>query len=194
MLKSFFHLFTDSFKSFEGEEEGEKVVLILRKHVFIIYSQLAIFGFALLIPVIFGGIFHNLLTTHGFGNVAIFITSVWYMFFWVAIFYALTMYSLNVVIITNHRIIDSEQLGFFNRKISELHLSRVQDISVNTKGVIETLLHFGSIEVQSAGEDRQFNFYQIPNPEKVKDVIMDLVTSDHTVSVLLSRPDSSVNK
>jgi len=192
ILKSFVHLFTDSSKSFEGEEEGENVILILRKHVFVIYSQLSIFGFAILIPIVFGGIFHSFLTARGLGSVAIFITGLWYMFFWVAIFYALTMYSLNVVIVTNHRIIDSEQIGFFNRKISEIHLSRVQDISVSTKGIIETMLHFGSMEVQSAGEDRQFHFYQIPNPEKVKDVIMDLVTNDHTPSVLMTRP--SVDK
>jgi len=81
------------------------------------------------------------------------------------------MYTLDVWIVTDRRIIDSTQHGFFNRVVSELHLSRIQDISVSTRGVIQTFLKFGDLQVQTAGTDEKFKFQQIPHPEKVKDVI-----------------------
>jgi len=177
-IKSFIDLFIDSKDTFEGQEKGEDVVLILRRHVFVIYSQLAVFLMAILVPIIIGKVFQGFISTNNLFTEFIFISTVWYMFTWIMVFYALTMYSLNVVIVTNHRIIDSGQKGFFDRKISEFHLSKVQDITVHTRGIIETVLRFGSIEVQTASEERQFIFKQLPNPEHVKDVIMDLADLD----------------
>jgi hypothetical protein len=177
-IKSFMDLFIDSNDSFEGQQKGEDVILILRRHVFVIYSQLAVFIIAIFVPLIIGKAFHDFISINSLFTEFIFVSSVWYMFSWIMVFYALTMYSLNVVIVTNHRIIDSRQKGFFDRKISEFHLSKVQDITVHTRGIIETMLKFGSIEVQTASEERQFIFNQLPNPEHVKDVIMDLADLD----------------
>jgi uncharacterized membrane protein YdbT with pleckstrin-like domain len=89
------------------------------------------------------------------------------------------------VIITDRRIIENEQHGFFNRKISELHAYRVQDVSVHTNGIVETMLHFGDIVVQTAASEKQFVFHKIPNPEEVKDSIMKIV-STHQSKVRLS--------
>ncbi|MDB5266190.1 MAG: hypothetical protein JWN89_5 [Parcubacteria group bacterium] len=178
-LRSFLELFTNSDNSFEGQEESEKVILILRKHIFIIYSQVFLYGVLIFVPWAVGQGFGGFLSAQALMHLFVFISSLWMLFFWAAIFYSLTMYSLNVVIITDHRIIESSQLGLFKRKISELHLSRVQDISVRTDGIIETALKFGDLEVQTASEQREFIFRLIPNPEHVKDVIMNLVVDNH---------------
>jgi hypothetical protein len=177
-IKSFIDLFIDSKDTFEGQEKGEDVVLILRRHVFVIYTQLLVFFIAIMVPPVIGKALHSFISSKDIFFEFIFVSTMWYMFAWIMIFYALTMYSLNVVIVTNHRIIDSRQKGFFDRKISEFHLSKVQDITVHTRGIIETVLKFGSIEVQTASEERQFIFTQLPNPEHVKDVIMDLADLD----------------
>lgn len=173
-IGSFINLFVDSDDSFEGQEKGEDVVMLLRRHVYVIYTQLIVFFFALLIPIIIGEVFKTFISAKNLFEVFIFLCSLWYMFAWLMIFYALAMYSLNVVIVTNFRLIDSNQKGFFNRRISEVHLSRIQDITVHTEGFIQTVFKFGSIELQTASEEREFIFPQIPNPEHVKDVIMNL--------------------
>lgn len=174
-IKSFLDLFRDSNDSFEGQEKGETVLLLLRRHVFVLYAQLFFFGVASLVPLIIGKVFDNFIVANDLVMFSIFLSTIWYMLAWIMMFYSLTMYSLNVVIITNYRIIDASQKGFFDRKVSELHLAKVQDISVHTRGIIETMLRFGTVEVQTASEERQFIFDQIPNPEKVKDVIMNYV-------------------
>lgn len=180
MVKSFLSIFRDSPNSFEGQERNEKVVLLLRQHPFFILIRIGLFGLACLVPVVIGVMFLTYLMTHDWLNLFLFISSTWYLGFWFAIFYSLTMYTLNTVIITDHRIIESDQHGFFNREISELHSHRIQDATTHTNGIIETFLKFGNVTVQTAGAEKQFVFHQIPRPDNVKDVIMRVARSRHS--------------
>ena len=176
-MKSFFSIFRESNNSFEGEEGGEKVVLLLRRHPFFILVRLFFFALLILLPIAVGISFLPFLYSHSIIGVFFFASSIWYLFIWSGIFYSLTMYTLDVWIITDRRIIDSTQHGFFSRTISELHLTRIQDISVQTRGVIQTFFKFGDLQVQTAGAEERFRFSQIPHPERVKDEIMKLVSA-----------------
>jgi uncharacterized membrane protein YdbT with pleckstrin-like domain len=178
-MTSPFSIFFTSTNSFDGQEAGEKVILVLRRHPFVILIKL--FGYILLalLPLIAHDLFLTVLPSFPVSPYLLrFLYSLWCLFIWSSFFYAITMYMLDVWIVTDRRIIDSTQHGFFNRTVSELHLTRVQDISVHTVGVIPTLLHFGDLQVQTAGTEEKFNFLQIPNPLAVKDAIMAVVT-DH---------------
>lgn len=180
-LSHFWSIFNISHNSFEGEEEGEKVALLLRRHPFVILIRLFFAIILLLVPIAALVVFGKIIILRHLVGLTAFLVGAWYLLLWQVIFYALTMYTLDVWIVTDRRIIDSRQRGFFNRTISELHLSRIQDISVNTKGVIPTLLHYGDLNVQTAGTEEKFDFLQIPKPEKVKDEIMRIAAS-HTAS------------
>jgi uncharacterized membrane protein YdbT with pleckstrin-like domain len=182
-MKSLFSIFKQSTNSFEGEENGERVVLLLRRHPFFILSRLALFVVLAMVPLIVGAIFFPFLSSNNVLDVFLFICGAWYLFIWSAIFYALTMYTLDVWVVTDRRIIDSTQNGFFNRTTSELHLARIQDISVQVQGVVQTFLHFGDLQVQTAGAEEKFKFSQIPNPGKVKDEIMKLASVHSPVRV-----------
>jgi len=171
-MKSIFSIFIESINSFDGQENGEKVILLLRRHPFVILIKLIFFVFLILIPIVLGSIFFSFLYSYNLLNTFFFISSVYFLLIWSAIFYSLTMYTLDVWIVTDRRIIDSNQHGFFNRTVSELNISRIQDISVQIEGVIQTFLNFGDIQIQTAGTEEKFKFFQIPNPEKVKDEIM----------------------
>jgi uncharacterized membrane protein YdbT with pleckstrin-like domain len=177
MIKSLLSIFRESNNSFDGEENGEKVILLIRRHPFFILTRLSIFVFLVLIPIAVGIVFYSFLYANNIMNLFFFVCSLWYLFIWSGAFYSLTMYTLDVWIVTDRRIIDSLQHGFFHRTISELHLSRIQDISVKTEGVVQTFLKFGDLSVQTAGTEEKFVFLQIPNPEKVKDEIMKLASA-----------------
>ena len=180
MVKTLLSIFRDSSNSFEGQKDGEKVILLLRRHPFTILVRIGFFSLACLAPIVIGIIFLPYLMAHGLLNLFFFASSVWFLGFWLAIFYSLTIYTLNTVIITNDRIIDSDQHGLFNREISELHSHRIQDISTHVNGVIETFLGFGDVMVQTAASEKQFIFHKIPRPEKVKDAIMQVTASKHS--------------
>lgn len=85
--------------------------------------------------------------------------------------YTLTMYVMDIWIVTNQRIIDSTQQGFFNRTISEISLGNIQDMTTSITGLVPTTMNFGDVEVQSAGAVEHFRFRQVPNPQNIKDII-----------------------
>lgn len=180
MVKPFFSIFQDSLNSFEGQEPAEKVVLLIRQHPFFITIRIGLFGFACLLPIAVLVIFWSYLYGQVWMNLFLFVSIIWYLIFWLAIFRSLTIYTLNTVIITDRRIIESDQYGFFNRKISELHNQRIQDVTTHTNGIIETFLEFGNVMVQTAASEKQFIFYHIPHSEKVKNAIMQTVSSRHS--------------
>lgn len=180
MIKELITIFDDSLNSFEGQRAGEKVLLLLRQHSFTILIRLGFFGLAALVPVALILIFGPYFTQNGLMLLFLFSSIIWYMALWLGMFHALTIYTLNTVIITDQRIINSEQKGLFNRKTSELNSNRIQDVSVHTNGIIETLLKFGNVTVQSASSETHFIFYQIPKPERVKEVIVKTATSLHS--------------
>ncbi len=177
MIRKLLAIFKDSPASFEGQEAGEEVIMLLRRHTFVVLLSLTGLSLACLVPILIFSIFYSFLINFDLMPLLLFISSLWYLVLWIGLFRFLTMYTLNTFIITDRRVIDRDQHGFFNQKISELHADRIQDVTVHTKGLFETLLRFGNIVVQTAASERQFVFHQIPEPDKVKDAIMQIIAS-----------------
>ena len=176
-IKSLISIFTETNNSFEGKEANEEVLFLLRRHPFTILAQLALFILLFFVPILCGIIFFSFILSHNLKEIFFFLSSLWCLILWQVIFYSLTMYTLDVWIVTDHRIIDSTQNCLFNRTVAEIQLSKIQDISVKTEGLIQTFLKFGDLEIQSAGAENKFRFLQIPNPEKIKNAIMNKIST-----------------
>jgi uncharacterized membrane protein YdbT with pleckstrin-like domain len=84
----------------------------------------------------------------------------------------LWVYRRNRLVLTNKHLIKVEQDGLFARKVSQLSLSRVQDVNGSHRGILATILKYGTVEVQSAGEDEEFIFNQMPYPAEIADRLM----------------------
>ncbi|MES2225999.1 MAG: PH domain-containing protein [Patescibacteria group bacterium] len=108
-----------------------------------------------------------------------FLTGVWWLFLWLAAFSTFTRYYLTVWIITNVRIVDIKQYGFFNREVSSFLLLRVQDVSTEIYGFLATLVGFGRLNVETAGSVEKFTMTGIVHPQVIRDVIMDQVAALH---------------
>lgn len=160
-------------------EDGERVLDTVRKHWFIITIE--IFGvvitallplFLLLgtafIPISYGvqGIISGQVPLITFGICA------WLLLNLLMMFTIWTHYYLDLWVITDRRIIVIDQIGFFNRKVSSFRLERLQDIKVTIKGLIPTLLNFGTIRAQTAGaNESNFSSSGMPDPRAVQSVI-----------------------
>ena len=81
---------------------------------------------------------------------------------------------LSVWTITTRRIISRRQNGLFNRTVSEIELYRVQDITSEQKGFWPTVLNYGDLYIQSAGEEERFIFKNIGNPTNISRIIQKL--------------------
>ena len=83
-----------------------------------------------------------------------------------------TNYYLDVWILTSERIIDINQKNLFSRVISEFPINRVQNVSIEVHGVIETLLKFGDLKVETAGHGGGFTIRDAPNLYEAKNIIL----------------------
>lgn len=158
--------------SFEGQWLDEEVILLLRRHWIILFFLLVSSLVLALVPFVILFIPPDFFNINENMDLFLFLAAVYYIVWWQLTFYRLMLYLLDVWIITNHRIIDSRQKGFFNRTVSEMKIFKVQDISVEMIGFFATFFNFGNLEIQTAGTEEKFIFEQIPNPAIVKNVVM----------------------
>ncbi|MFZ3043685.1 MAG: PH domain-containing protein [Minisyncoccia bacterium] len=170
-------------KEFELEP-GEHVVKETRKHWFLFlaellpYAILAVIPFALpkllmlappLVPYAAFFDYHTPLMRAVLG--------VWLLVTWTSAWGTFTRYYLNAWVLTNQRIVTIKQRKYFNREVSSLFLSRVQDVTTSVIGVVPSLLGLGDIKVQTAAEDVEFVMHGIPRPEQMRDIILKYVST-----------------
>lgn len=159
-------------------EDGEQLIFDARKHWFLIFVELIVLVFIFILPIVLFFLFRDSLTLIlGIkGQLAaghfLFFGSIWFLVGWVAAFSVITDYSLDVVRITNRRIIDIDQRGFFSRNIATIRLEAIEDVMIDTRGLLPTLLKFGNLSIQSAGEQNEFIIKGLRHPEQVKEVIV----------------------
>jgi len=170
-----FDFITQTSYTFEGEKEGETVALFLHRHWYTLFSRIIIICVAALFPLLVLVIFGSLIIENNLIPLFTFIWSAYFMFLWLALFYSITMYSLEYWIVTDERIVNNVQNGFFDREVAELSISTIQDVSFSLSGFMATTLNYGNVEVQTAARENHFLFEDVPNPQNVKDIIMEQV-------------------
>lgn len=169
------HYYMYTKKHLPNQLPGEKVVKILRRHWFIPLKTILFYILLGCIPIVF--IYLISKTTPGLLEsyigypLLVLGISTYYLFNILFFFQGLIDYYLDVWIITNQRIINIEQKGLFARIISEQRLSRIQDVTSEVKGILNTLFGYGNVFVQTAGEEKRFNFWEIPDAHEIARII-----------------------
>ncbi len=157
---------------------NEKVVKVLRRDLFILFKRVLFFILLVILPLAFFYVMTLSQPTLLFGTISLPLiilgVSAYYLFIWLFFFFSFIDYYLDVWVITNERIIDVEQRGFFSRIISEQKLFRVQDVTSEVHGIIPTILRYGNVHVQTAGTKQRFYFREVPYPDKIRDIIIKL--------------------
>ena len=161
---------------FQGQHRGERVLLVLRRHPFVFILVAAAFVLFTLLPIFLRFLVPAGLSQSLEGTVWEVLLSValslYYLFLWLFFAYAWVDYYLDLWIVTDERIVNIEQVGLFNRVISEQRLLRVQDATSEVKGLFPTFLDYGQVFVQTAGERERFVFEQVPHPDAVKKIVI----------------------
>jgi hypothetical protein len=148
---------------------GEHIIAIFRKHPFTLWISGISYGFMLIAPIIFLPFLSLDPITLGWVGILYWVYA---LVLWTSFFIHWTDFMLDVWILTNERLVDVEQLGLFSRRISTLSLDRVQDVTVQATGLIDTFLKIGTVYVQTAGQEREFKIPSARDPEKIKELIV----------------------
>jgi len=163
-----------------NQEEQENLILFLRRDLFILFKSTLMYGGLMLAPI---GVWLILrrVGIH-FGEVSSIISTLvlfsYYLITLVLFYRSFLDYYLDIWIVTNKRIINIEQQDLFHRTIAEVRISRVQDVTSESKGFFPTFFDYGEVFVQSAGETPRITFEEVPKPQYVAKVIGDLVRTN----------------
>lgn len=161
-------------------EQSEKVLRVVRKHWFIIVSELfgvtlmALFPFLILFAVsaLPESVQFFSLQNESVVPVTTFAIAAWLLLTFMTGFMIWTNYYLDLWIITDRRIIYVDQRSFFHRNVSMFRLERLQDIEIKTVGILQTFLNYGTLSAQTAGSNES-NFFSsgLPDPRGLQATI-----------------------
>lgn len=170
--RNLFDFLSHSDMTFEGRKHGEEILVFTRRHWFVLLSTVIAGVFASILPLLLIILGAKILVQYNLSGVFALTWVIYLMVIWFYVFYRLTMYALDSWIVTDERVLDISQIALFKRKVSELHLTSIEDTSVHTDGFIQSYLNFGDVEIQTAGATQRFLFDDVPKPLEIKDVIM----------------------
>ncbi len=160
-------------------EPDEIILTTVRKHWFVISVEIItiiLFGF---LPIVFlylatvaTSTLHLELLTITKPAIITFFLAFWLFLSSLAATTAWVHYFLDLWVITDRRVIVIEQVHFFNRKVSNFRLERLQDIKVNITGIIPTLLNYGTLRAQTASAaESNFESSGLPDPRGLQSLI-----------------------
>ena len=121
----------------------EQVLAVVRKSI---CRELPRFVFAvifILVPFFF---FFPLMRLGGFGFV-IFIIILAFAILYLSRLWVMWFYS--ILIITDERVIDSEQQGLFQREITEIDIQDIDDVELERKGLLQKLCKLSSVYIRT---------------------------------------------
>jgi len=109
----------------------------------------------------------------------------YYLFLLTFLFGSWINFYYDIVFVTSERILNVAQEGLLARKVSELNLRQVQNVTAQVTGFLQSFFNYGHLVVETAGEgttdDRTrpglqgyFTIHDLPDPNRLARVIIEL--------------------
>jgi len=167
-----------SHTNYDGEDFDEEILYVLRRSFMtnipwifrtIIMVFVPVFAAPLLRTFTYQG---QPVVSFAFISV---LTFAWYLTTFGHAFAMFLNWFFNVYIITNKKIVDIDFHGLLYKNISEATLHNIEDVTSEIKGTLGVVFNIGDVYIQTAGEQREFDFELVDQPSKLRDIISDLV-------------------
>lgn len=153
-------------QEFNGQREGEEVLFVFRRHIIAMrkgfYMLLIPFALSAIPPLIWQNTLELFLLPLG----GLLLGAVLFSYYFL-------MWRFTYYIVTNQRIRQVTQKGFFGTDVVELSLSKIQNISYNIPGFFGEVFHFGTLVVQTYVGDLVIR--NVEDPEKTYNMLQDAV-------------------
>lgn len=157
---------TQARQQFEGQRPGEEVLFVFRRHIIAMRK-----GFYLLLGCLVVTAIPVLIWQD---NLYMLYAPLAGLILGLILFsYHLIMWYFTVWIITNQRLRQVTQKGFFGKDVVELRLSKIQNISYNIPGFSGEVFGYGTIVLQTLVGD--LVIHKVEHPEKTYNKLQDAV-------------------
>lgn len=151
---------------FNGQREGEEVLFVFRRHIIAMRKGF----YMLLVPFALSSIPPLIWQT----KLELFLLPIGGLLLGLVLFsYYFLMWRFTYYIVTDQRIRQVTQKGFFGTDVVELNLSKIQNISYNIPGFFGEIFHFGTLVIQTFVGDLVIR--NVEHPEKTYNMLQDAV-------------------
>lgn len=157
--------------NFQGQHKKEKIILLVRKHWILNLPWMLSAGMLAIFPLALTQTNILSLIPLDVFNAALLI---WYLLIMAIIIEGFLTWLFNVGIITNERVLDIDFSSLLFQRTSDAQINKIQDVTVETGGFLRTILGFGSIYIQTAGEKQEIEFTDIPSPQVIATILKKL--------------------
>jgi len=158
-------------KEFEGQRDDEEIEMVFRRHIIALRKGF----YMILIPFALGSIPALLFPQH----LWLFFVSLGCLVFGLMLFFYFWLgWYYTYFIVTNQRLRQVSQKGFFGRSVVDLGLGKIQNISYNVPGFSGEVLGFGTIVIQTYVGDLVLD--RISHPSKIYNKLQDAIKDADT--------------
>ena len=74
----------------------------------------------------------------------------------VGAFLAAFVYDANYIVVTDQKLVFVNQKNIFARRISQLSIGDIQDVTIDQLTLLSRIFHYGTINIETAGEQAHF--------------------------------------
>ena len=158
----------DTQLDFDGQRDGEELLFVFRRHIIAMrkgfYLLLIPFAISAIPPLIWQS------------NLQLFLLPIAGLVFGLILFsYHFLMWFYTYYIVSDQRIRQITQHGFFGKDVVELRLSKIQNISYNVPGFSGEIFGFGTIVIQTYVGD--LVIHNVEHPDKIYNKLQDAVSN-----------------
>src|ERR1044072_5071752 len=143
---------------FDGQRDGEELLFVFRRHIIAMRKGF----YLLLIPFAISSIPPLIWQT----NLELFLLPIAGLLIGLLLFsYHFIMWYFTVYIVTDQRLRQITQKGFFGKDVVELRLSKIQNISYNVPGLSGEMFGYGTLIIQTVVGD--LVIHKVEHPDKI---------------------------
>jgi len=164
---------------FDGQDNEEKILLFLRQHYIVNLRWIlvtALLFFAVPIAQFFltlgGTSLEQILPTQYYFVLRFMLGLFTFGYF----FENFLNWFFNSYVVSDKRVVDIDFYGLLHRRFSEAPLRNIEDITNEISGFAQVIFHYGDVSIQTAAEMREIIFENVPNPDRVQDILSDLIS------------------
>lgn len=160
---------------FESQAESETIVLLLRRHPVTNIPWIVMALILAVVPIAIQFVPFFIFIPPNFYPIIIL---GWYMIVFAYTLEKFLTWFFNVMIITDERIVDIDFENLIYKRISSAKIDNIEDVTGVTGGFLRSMLNFGTVIVQTAGVEQEFEFLDVPHPDRVIKLLNELILEE----------------
>jgi hypothetical protein len=162
------------YRTIEAVNTDERLLCVVKQHPFgilIVYlvAVIAFTGGIAIASLYLPSVFNDSATVYVIWTLTAFIFG---LILVVVLLLATYVYNQSRLTVTDKNVIQILQKSIVERKISHLSLANVEDVTSEQKGVLANTFDYGTLKVETAGEQANFIFTMCPQPHRVAKIIL----------------------